>query len=322
MHSKENGEILISVVIPIYNNSPFLKELFSRLQLSLEGITKNFEIIFVNDQSKDGSWEIIKEIVNNNSHVVGINFARNFGQHYAITAGLDRSKGEWIVVMDGDLQDKPEEIEKMFKRALEGYDIVQGRRFNRKDGILKKLSSKLFYRMFSYLTDTEQDEAIANFGVYHRRVINVIISMRENLRFFPVMIKWSGFSSTTVDIDHGKREHGKSGYSFKKLIVLSINTIISFSDKPLRLTVKMGFAISIASILYVLYITVKALLGITSIQGWASLIASIWLLGGLIIFILGTLGLYVSKIFDETKKRPMYIVREIYEQENHDVFNE
>ncbi|MFC9711216.1 glycosyltransferase family 2 protein [Paenibacillus sp. NPDC056933] len=321
MSKLESGNLNISVVIPIYNNSPFIAELYSRLKISLEVITKKFEIIFVNDSSKDNSWNLIKGIVDLDERVKGINFSKNFGQHYAITAGLDLSRGDWIVVMDGDLQDKPEEILKMYEKALEGYDIVQGRRVNRQDSFLKKLSSRLFYGLFSYLTETRQDEAIANFGVYHRRVIDVIISMRESLRFFPVMVRWSGFISTSVEIEHGKREQGESGYSLKKLIRLSLNTIISFSDKPLRLTVKLGFIISFLSFLYALYIILEALLGITSIQGWASLIASIWMVGGFLIFVLGIVGLYVSRIFDETKKRPIYIVREVYGK-NNDVFNE
>jgi len=318
----EKSREKISVIIPIYNNSSFLKELHQRLTKTLGSITWDYEIIFVNDYSKDFSWNVIKEIVDQDDRVAGINFSRNFGQHYAITAGLDNASGEWIVVMDGDLQDKPEEIKKMFDKALEGYDVVQGRRVSRQDSYLKKLSSKLFYTMFSYLTDTKQDETIANFGVYHRRVIKVVTSMRENLRFFPVMVQWTGFKSTTVDIEHGKRESGKSGYSFKRLLRLSLNTMLSFSDKPLRLTVKLGFSISMLSFLYAIYILGRALFGGISIQGWASIIVSIWLMGGVLISICGILGLYISKIFDEVKNRPIYIVRETYGKTNFNVFDE
>ncbi|MFD1885673.1 glycosyltransferase family 2 protein [Paenibacillus wenxiniae] len=300
----------VSVIIPIYRNEVFILELYERLISTLNCITEKFEIILVNDCSPDHSWDIIKTIASHDQRVIGINFARNFGQHYAITAGLDQSRYDWVVVMDGDLQDKPEQIKPMLSKALEGYDIVQGRRVNRQDSFLKKLSSKLFYQLFSYLTETKQDSSIANFGVYHRKVIEVVVSMRESLRFFPVMIKWVGFRSTMIDIDHGVRESGKSGYSFRKLIHLSMNTIISFSDKPLRLTVKVGFGISLCAFIYTSYIVIKAFLGDTSIQGWSSLIASVWLLGGFIISILGVLGLYISRIFDEAKKRPIYIIKE------------
>ncbi|MBU5673839.1 glycosyltransferase family 2 protein [Paenibacillus brevis] len=309
-----SSRVDISVVIPIYKNSPFIDQLYVRLRKEFEKFTQNFEIIFVNDSSPDDSWDKIKSLVDSDNRVIGLNLSRNFGQHYAITAGLDKSSGEWIVVMDGDLQDKPEEISKMLLKAQAGYDIVQGRRHQRQDKLLKKMSSRLFYKLFGYLTDTPQDESIANFGVYSRRAINAVASMRENLRFFPTMIKWVGFKSTTMDIEHGERELGNSSYSFKKLLMLSVNTMISFSDKPLRLTVKIGFLISLISFLYAVYIICQALFGKTSIQGWASLIVSIWFIGGIIISIVGVTGLYISRIFDETKRRPLYIVREIYEK--------
>ncbi len=311
MNKNINRVKSISVIIPIYRNEVFITELYKRLVVTLTSLTDEFEIIFVNDCSPDDSWSVIQTIVERDKRVIGINFARNFGQHYAITAGLDQSCYEWVVVMDGDLQDKPEQIIPMLSKALEGYDVVQGRRVNRQDGFFKRLSSSIFYKFFSYLTETRQDTTIANFGIYHRNVIDVIVSMRENLRFFPIMIKWVGFRAATVDIEHGSRESGKSGYSLRKLIHLSMNTIISFSDKPLRLTVKIGFAISLLAFLYAAYIVVRALIGDTSIQGWSSLIASVWLIGGIIISILGMLGMYISRIFDETKKRPIYIIKEI-----------
>ncbi|WP_216667680.1 glycosyltransferase family 2 protein [Saccharibacillus deserti] len=312
MNIIEGQQSIVSVVIPIYNNAASLFELNDRLHSTLKKITPYYEIIFINDCSKDHSWETIADLANKHEEVIGVNFSRNFGQHYAISAGLDLSQGEWVVVMDGDLQDQPEEIEKLYKKALEGYDIVQGRRAVRKDRFLKKLSSKLFHHLYSYLTDTVQDEAIANFGIYHRKVIDVMVSMRESLRVFSMMVRWTGFNATSIDIEHAKRKEGESGYSFKKLIRLSINAIISFSDKPLRLTVKAGFLISILAFLYAVYIIIKALLGITSIQGWPSLIASIWLTSGFIIFIVGVTGLYISRIFDETKKRPIYVIKEVY----------
>lgn len=311
---KANSSIDISVVIPVYKGSPFLRLLYDRLTKTLEQITEKFEIILVNDFSPDNSWNIIKELVDVDSRVIGIDFSRNFGQHYAITAGLDKCKGEWVVVMDCDLQDKPEEILKLYNKTQEGFDIVLGKRVERKDSILKKASSKLFYRTFSYLTETKQDESIANFGIYNRKIINAIISMRESLRFFPIMVNWVGYKSISIDIEHGAREVGKSSYSMRKLIKLSLNTILSYSDKPLKITVKAGFFISLFSFSYALYIIIRALLGIKGIEGWSSLIVSLWLIGGLLMFVLGIIGLYISKIFDETKKRPIYLVRETYEK--------
>lgn len=308
----DTNSIVFSVVVPVYKGELFLDTLYERLKTTLENITNKFEIILVNDSSPDGSWNIIKRIVDKDPRVIGIDLSRNFGQHYAITAGLDKSRGNWVVVMDCDLQDKPEEIIKLYKKAKEGFDIVLGRRVERKDNFIKRVSSKLFYKTFSYLTDTKQDESVANFGIYSRETINAIISMRENLRFFPIMVKWVGYKSTSIDIEHGARELGRSSYTFRNLLKLSLNTMLSYSDKPLKITVKIGFFISLFSFVYALVIIVRALLGIKGIEGWPSLIVSIWLIGGLLLFVLGIIGLYISRIFDETKKRPIYLVREIY----------
>jgi glycosyltransferase involved in cell wall biosynthesis len=300
----------ISVVTPVYRCAPCLVQLYNRLRAALEPITADFEIIMVNDHSPDDAWSVICELSRRDRRVKGVNFSRNFGQHYAITAGLDFASGDWVVVMDCDLQDRPEEIPKLYAKAQEGYDIVFGKRVERQDRFLKRMSSKLFYRVFSYLTETEQDASIANFGIYHRKVIDTVINMREQLRFFPTMVKWVGFRSTAIPIEHASREEGKSSYSWKRLLNLAFDVIISFSDKPLRLTVKLGFFLSLFSFLYALYIVIRALLGIRGIMGWPSLIVSIWFFSGLIIFILGIIGIYISKIYEETKKRPIYIVKE------------
>ncbi|GIM45643.1 glycosyl transferase [Collibacillus ludicampi] len=301
----------ISIVTPVYRCAPCLVQLYNRLRAALEPITADFEIIMVNDNSPDHAWEVIQELSRRDRRVKGIHFSRNFGQHYAITAGLDYASGDWVVVMDCDLQDQPEEIPKLYAKAQEGYDIVFGQRVERQDRLLKRMSSKLFYKVFSYLTDTEQDASIANFGIYHRKVIDTLVNMREKLRFFPTMVKWVGFRSTAIEIEHASREQGKSSYSWKRLLNLAFDVIISFSDKPLRLTVKLGFFMSFFSFLYALYIVIRALLGIKGIIGWPSLIVSIWFLAGLIIFILGIIGIYISKIYDEAKKRPIYIIKEV-----------
>jgi dolichol-phosphate mannosyltransferase len=305
----------ISIVIPVYKCGESLEELYTRLCLTLEKISSNFEIIMANDACPHNSHEIIKQLVNKDKRVKGIFLSRNFGQHYAITAGLDFSKGDWVVVMDGDLQDQPEEILKMYNKAIEGYDIVLGKRISRQDNALKRLSSKLFYKVFSYLTETKQDGSIANFGIYNRKVIKSITEMRESLRFFPTMIRWLGYKVIAIEIEHGKRELGKSSYSLRRLINLSLDVMLAFSDKPLRLTVKLGLILSVSSFMYAIYIFARAIMGIESMLGWPSLIVSIWFFSGIIIFIMGVIGIYVGKIFDEVKRRPLYIVDEFYVNE-------
>lgn len=158
----------------------------------------------------------------------GINLSRNFGQHYAITAGLSQAKGEWVVVMDCDLQDTPEEIKNLYTKAQEGYDSVFAQRVERKDKFLKRLSSIVFYKVFSFLTDSKQDETVANFGIYHRKVVNAILSMGDSIRYFPIMAQWVGFRKGYLPIKHGARKEGKSSYSLFKLLKLASDNMIGF----------------------------------------------------------------------------------------------
>lgn len=306
-----NNQVHISVVIPVYGCNDCLNKLYDRLAKTLAKISNRYEIILINDGSPDNSWTTIKSLSLKDDRVKGINFSRNFGQHYAITAGLDNCTGEWVVVMDCDLQDQPEEILKLYNKAKEGYDCVLGNRYQRQDKFFKSLFSKVFYKVLSYLTDTEQNYSIANFGIYQRKVIDTIKNMRENLRYFPVLVRWTGFNTVSIDIEHSKRNIGESQYTFKKMLKLGLNVIIAFSDKPLRLTVRLGLTISFIAVIYAAVVTIRALYGDVSTQGWSSLIISIWFLSGLIIFTMGVIGIYLGKAFDEIKKRPIYIISEM-----------
>lgn len=303
--------IHVSIIIPVYQCCASLHELHNRLLKALSEITEDFEIIMVNDGSPDQSWDAIKELTQKNHRIRGINLTRNFGQHYAITAGLELSQGEWIIVMDCDLQDQPEEIIKLYTKAIEGYEIVFGQRNDRQDSCLKKVSSKLFYKLLGYLTDTEQDASIANFGIYHRKTINAVLMMKDQIKYFPVMIRWVGFTSCAIEIKHSARETGRSSYSLSKLLDLAINVMISFSDKPLKIAVKMGFFMSLLSFIITIFILAKAISSGFTIPGWASTIISLWFLAGLLIMLLGIVGIYIGKTFDQTKNRPLYLVKEI-----------
>ncbi len=300
-----------SVVIPLYKCSQSIEELSNRLIKVLDGISTKFEIIFVNDSSPENDWELVGIQANKDSRIRGINLSRNFGQHYAISAGLDHAEGDWVIVMDGDLQDQPEEIPNLYHKAKEGFDIVLGMRADRKDSGFKIMFSRLFYRLFSYLTDTEQDASIANFGIYHKKVIEAVLSMKDSIRYFPTMVQWVGFKREKIIVKHSERELGDSAYSFRSLLNLAFNNIIAFSDKPLRLTVKFGFSLTLLSMVYGTYTLIKFLSGRINVEGYASLLVSVWFLGGLIIAILGMVGIYVGKTFEGVKKRPIYIIKEI-----------
>jgi len=298
----------ISIISPVYRAQNLVVELVERLENSLSQIFNQYEIILVEDGSPDNSWEEIENICAQNKNVKGIKLSRNFGQHYAITAGLASATGEWIVVMDCDLQDQPEEIPKLFNKTKEGYDIVYAQRELRQDGVFKKISSKLFYKTFGYLTDSKQDPSIANFGIYHQKVIQSILSMNDHVRFFPTMVQWVGFKSAKINVEHSSRAEGKSSYSWRKLINLAVNNIIAFSDKPLRLTIRLGLIIATLSFLSGLIYIYRYINGEIKVLGFASIVISIWFLSGLIIFILGIIGIYLGKTFDKVKERPTYII--------------
>ena len=299
---------LISVVTPVYRAEGCLEELYRRLVAALSGITQDFEIVMVEDCGGDRSWEIIRELARRDPRVKGIQFSRNFGQHYGITAGLDHCDGDWVVVMDCDLQDRPEEIPRLYARAQEGYDVVLASRGVRADSVSKRLGSWLFYRLFSWLADIDYDGSSGNFRIISRKVVAAFRQMREQLRFFGGQVKWMGFPTASIEVQHDERYAGPSTYTLAKLLRLATETIVAYSDKPLRLSVRFGFALAAIAFCFGIYIVVHAALYGSPIVGWASLIVSFYFIGGVIIAILGMIGIYLGKTFDEAKKRPLYIV--------------
>ena len=299
---------LISVVIPVYQAGRIVGPLVRRLAGALNEITAQYEVILVDDGSQDDSWGAIERQCAEDERLKGIKLSRNFGQHSAITAGLEQSRGQWVVVMDCDLQDQPEELSRLYAKALAGYDIVFARRAARTDGWIKKFFSRAFFATLGYLTDTRQDPTIGNFGIYNRKVIAAILEMDDYVKFFPTMVKWVGFDAAEIDVQHGQRFEGKTTYSTKALCDLAINTILSFSDKPLRLTVRFGLFISVVSLLFAALHIYLYFAGKITVMGFTALIVSLWLLSGIVITLIGMLGLYVGKIFDQTKCRPVFIV--------------
>lgn len=304
------SNIKLSIVSPVYRAEKMVHMLVERIVKSVTTITEDFEIILVNDASPDASWSVIEHECVQDKRVKGVNLSRNFGQHYAITAGLHYAKGEWVVVMDCDLQDRPEEIPALYQKALEGYDIVYARRVDRQDKGLKKLSSTIFHETFDWLSGSTTDKTIANFGIYKQCVIAEYNRMPERARSFPSLVKYLGFTQTTVDVQHAERAEGKSSYDLYKLLKLSFDIIISNSNKPLRMAVGLGFCMSALSFLLALYNVIARLIGFISFPGYTTTVFSIWFVGGLMLFVMGILGLYVGKIFDQVKGRPLFVVKD------------
>ena len=300
----------VSIVSPVYRGEKMVSELVRRNVESVTSITDDYEIILVNDASPDNSWDEIVKQCALNPMVKGINLSRNFGQHYAITAGLHYAKGDWVVVMDCDLQDQPEGIPNLYKKAQEGFDIVYARRADRKDKFFKRLSSTLFYAVYNWLSGLNADKTIANFGIYKRCVIDEYNKMPERARSFPSLVKYLGFKDAAIDVQHAERAEGKSSYNLYKLLKLSFDVIVSNSNKPLRMAVGLGFGMAAISFLLALYNVVAKWVGIIHVAGYTTTVFSIWFVGGLLLSVMGILGLYIGKIFDQVKGRQLFVVRD------------
>ena len=298
----------LSVVSPVYRGEKMLSELVERIHKAISPLTDNYEIVLVNDCSPDNSWECISEICKVDKKVKGINLSRNFGQPYAITAGLTYAKGNYIAVIDCDLQNKPEDLPAMYQKALEGYDVVSARRVVREDTFMKRMSSAIFHRVYDFLSGFDTDKAVAEFGIYSRKIVDVYCSIPEYSRSFVELIHTLGFKKTTVDVLHDHRLEGKSSYNLYRLLKLSYNSIISNSNRPLHLAVALGLIMSLLSFLMAIYNIFAKFWGLNEVAGYTSTIFSIWFVGGLLLLMMGVLGLYIGKIFDQVKGRPVFIV--------------
>ncbi|GHB37030.1 glycosyltransferase family 2 protein [Mongoliitalea lutea] len=298
----------LSIVSPVYKAENIVSELVKRICEAIEPITSDYEIILVEDGSPDKSWEAIVYESSINSKIKGVSLSRNFGQHYAITAGLDHARGEWVVVMDCDLQDRPEEIHSLYEKTKEGFDVVLAQRIERQDSLVKKTSSKIFYQTLSYLTGEKQDPSVANFGIYHRRVIQAVQQLREPIRYFPTMVRWTGFKSAKLEVTHSERFSGSTSYNWNRLFRLALDIILANSDKPIRMIVKFGFFVTFISFFIGALVIYRYLMHQITVPGYTSLLVSIWFIGGMVLFVLGLIGLYIGKIFEGVKQRPIYIV--------------
>ena len=305
----------ISVVIPMYGCRAAVQELHKRLCENLEKITSSYEIIMVDDCCPQNSWEEIVKVCEKDKKVKGIRLSKNFGQIKAITAGLDQSRGDWVIVMDCDLQDKPESIIELYNKAQEGYDVVFARRKGRKDAWLTKKLSKLFYKVYDYFTDGNFDSSICNFSISKRKVIDSYCRMREHNRAFVMFVRWLGYNQTAIELEADERFEGKSSYNFKKKLRMAFEIITSQSNKPLLFSVKAGFVIALLSFVYIIYLVVRTIAFGDVLVGWTSIMASIYLITGILLCAIGVTGIYIGNIFEEAKNRPIYIISEILNEE-------
>ena len=306
----EKISIDFSVVIPVFNEEENVLELYRRLTAQMEKLG-TYEIIMVDDGSTDRSWGLIKELHEKDSRVKGLSFSRNFGHHIAITAGLDHATGEKVILMDGDLQDPPEEIPKLYEKFNEGYDLIYGIREKRQDNILKKITSYLFWWILRRFSGVNIPQGQTMLRIMNRRIVGVIKEMREHARFIHGMMAWAGFKVSTLEIKHNPRIKGKSKYNLTKMFKLAFHAVTSFSTVPLRLATYLGIISSFISLVVGIYFIYRKVFYEIPVLGYASIIVSLFFIGGLQLLVLGILGEYLGRTYQEVQRRPLYITREI-----------
>ena len=302
---------MISVVIPIYNEEKNIPLLFERLKNALENTAQSFELIYVNDGSKDKSIAVIKGLAKDHSFVKFINFSRNFGHQIAVSAGLDLCKGSEVVIIDADGQDPPELIPELYKKLKEGYEIVYAKRKSRKgESALKLLTARWFYKILAKLTSIYIPMDTGDFRIIHRKVVDQINKMPEKQKFLRGQMAWVGFRQTFVEYDRDERMSGDTGYTFRKMFRLAMDGITSFSNFPLRVATISGFACAFIGFLLIICLKYSRYVLKDYEPGWSSLMITIVFIGGIQLIGIGIIGEYISRIYDNIRNRPLYIVDE------------
>lgn len=306
-----NKKILCSVVVPLFNEELVLQETYKRLISVMDSINEPYELVFVNDGSKDNTALILRKLCEADARVKLVDFSRNFGHQMASTAGMDYSLGDTVVLIDADLQDPPEIIPEMIKKWREGYEVVYGVRTKRiGETFLKKLTAKLFYRFLSSMTEVDMPLDTGDFRLIDRKVCDVLKTANEKSRYIRGLISWLGFKQTGIEYVRDKRFAGETKYPLKKMLKFAFDGITSFSYKPLKLAAYFGSFISVLSFLYLLVVIYQGLFTNSTVAGWASTLAVSLFFNGIVLIILGIIGEYIGRIYDEAKGRPLYIVRE------------
>jgi polyisoprenyl-phosphate glycosyltransferase len=302
---------VFSIVVPVFNEESVVLETYKRLKKVMDALNEPYEIIFINDGSRDKTAYMVNEISILDKNIKLIDFSRNFGHQIAVTAGMDFSLGKAVVVIDADLQDPPEVIPKMIEKWREGYDVVYGKRAERKgDTVFKKLTASIFYRLLRKMTDVDIPVDTGDFRLIDRKVCDALKSVNERNRYIRGLISWLGFRQTGVEFTRDKRFAGETKYPLRKMIKFAFDAITSFSYKPLKLASYAGVFTSILSFIYLLYVLYLRLFTDRTEVGWTSIVAVNLFFNGIILIILGIIGEYIGRIYDEAKGRPLYIVRE------------
>jgi glycosyltransferase involved in cell wall biosynthesis len=304
--------IKLSVVVPVYNEEAVVRETCKRLKAVMDSLGEAYEIIFVNDGSRDRTASIINEICETDPTIKFIDFSRNFGHQLAITAGMDYAAGEAVIVIDADLQDPPEIIPQMVQKWKEGFNVVYGKRLERRgETLFKKVTARLFYRLLRHLTDIDIPVDTGDFRLIDRNVCNALKLVNERSRYVRGIISWLGFRQTGVEFTREKRFAGETKYPLKKMLRFAFDAISSFSYKPLKLASYVGFFLSLFSFIYLLIVLYEGIFTDKTVPGWTSTLAVSLLFNGIVLIMLGIIGGYIGRIYDEAKGRPLYVIRHL-----------
>ena len=302
--------MMISVIIPAYNEAGNVKIIARKVSEQLKN-AGNYEIVFIDDGSTDATLKEIKELAGNDSSIKFISLSRNFGHQKALKAGLDQADGDCVISMDADLQHPPELINKLIEKWKEGFDIVYTvRKDLHHTGFVKKITSRLFYKIINMISDVDIPLGSADFRLLDRKVVVELRKFNENWLFIRGIVSWLGYNQTGIEYTVRNRQSGKSKYSFKKMASLALHGITSFSIIPLRVSIMLGLLVSFLSFLYTIYALLDKFYFKTTVPGWTSILISVLFLGGMQLIFLGVIGEYLGKMFIETKKRPAYVVKE------------
>ena len=305
----------LSVVVPCYNEEEGITETHTRLSRLLEGLGHCYEIVYVNDGSRDGTIRVLEGLQRDDPNVRVVDFARNFGHQIAVTAGIDHAEGDAVVLIDADLQDPPEIITQMIEKWREGYDVVYGQRGDRKgETAFKKATAKAFYRLMDRMAEVRMPLDTGDFRLMDRCVVDALKAMPERDRFIRGMVSWVGFRQTGVQYERDARFAGESKYPLRKMIAFAIDGLLSFSTKPLRVASNVGFASGGLAVLGIFYVLAVRLFTHSWVSGWAMLMIVLLSFSGVQLICLGIIGEYVGRTYQQTKGRPLYLVRRVLGQ--------
>ena len=305
----QRSTIELSVVIPVYGCRDCLRVLHERLTRALSELADSYEIVYVDDRSPDCAWQTLTELAASDAHVRCVRLSRNFGQHAAITAGLAKTSGRWVVVMDCDLQDPPEEIARLYRKAAEGYDVVFARRAGRRDAPLRRMAARAYFGLLSVFFGTKLEGEYGTFSIISRKVVDAFLTLTDADRHYLFILNWLGFENTSIEVAHAERYAGGSSYTFSRLVQHAFDGLVFQTTKLLRWIVYVGFVVAVLGVLLAAFFTYSWAAN-SPYPGWTSLAVLLLVLGGFILLSLGVTGLYIGKIFGQVKMRPLYVVDE------------